>query len=187
MTFRPTLLHLLTLLLVSLTCTAGAMPSAPPPPPIEQNRQFDETPKARPARFTWPLAPPHPVLRPFEPPSTAYGPGHRGVDLGTAPNAPILAAGPGVVVFAGPVAGRGVVSIDHAGGIRTTYQPVAAAVTRGQHVEGGTPIGRLTADSPTAGHCREPCLHWGARRDEQYLDPLGLLSTGRVRLKPWDP
>ncbi|HEX5404843.1 MAG TPA: M23 family peptidase, partial [Pseudonocardiaceae bacterium] len=33
-------------------------------------------------RFHWPLAPPHPVLRPFQAPSTPYGPGHRGVDLG---------------------------------------------------------------------------------------------------------
>jgi murein DD-endopeptidase MepM/ murein hydrolase activator NlpD len=171
MTFR----HLLTVVLVSLTCMAGtvrAMPSGIPPPDL---------PLARPGRFTWPLAPPHPVVRPFQAPSTPYGPGHRGVDVSAPVDAPVLAAGDGVVVFAGPLAGRGVVSIDHAGGIRTTYEPVTAVVAPGQRVDRGTVIGHLTA-----GHCPDTCLHWGARRGREYLDPLGLLSTGHVRLKPWD-
>lgn len=164
------------LAVVSLICSAGAakpVGGAGLPPP--------DLPLTRPGRFAWPLAPPHPVIRPFQPPSTPYGPGHRGVDLGTQQDAPVLAAGAGVVAFAGTVAGRGVVSIDHAGGIRTTYEPVAAVVTPGQRVDLGTVIGKLTA-----GHCPQACLHWGARRGEEYLDPLGLLSTGQVRLKPWD-
>ena len=224
MTFR----HLLTLLLIPLTCTAAAIPLAPrpitppplapttapapfgppslgpaaaappptapapsaPPPagspprpgaPPSHLSPGSELPRAGPGTFVWPLAPPHPVVRPFEPPPTPYGPGHRGVDLGTALAAPVLAAGDGVVVFAGPVAGRGVISIDHPGGIRTTYEPVVPAVVAGQRVERGTVIGTVTA-----GHCPEACLHWGARRGDEYLDPLGLLSTGRVRLKPWD-
>ncbi len=31
------------------------------------------------------------------------------------------------------------------------------------------------------------CLHWGARRGAEYVDPLGLLGSGRVRLLPWRP
>jgi murein DD-endopeptidase MepM/ murein hydrolase activator NlpD len=171
MTFR----HLLTLVLVSLTCMASTvqvMPSGIPPP---------ESPLARPGRYGWPLAPPHPVVRPFLAPLTPYGPGHRGVGGGAPGQPPGLGAGDGVVVFAGPVGGRGVVSIDHAGGIRTTYEPVTTVVARGERVERGTVIGHLTA-----GHCPDTCLHWGARRGLDYLDPLGLLSTGHVRLKPWD-
>src|SRR5205807_1212175 len=45
------------------------------------------------AGFGWPLAPPHPVLRRFDPPATRYGRGHRGVDLGAPAGAPVLAAG----------------------------------------------------------------------------------------------
>jgi murein DD-endopeptidase MepM/ murein hydrolase activator NlpD len=103
------------------------------------------------------------------------------VDLGSLPDAQVLAAGDGVVVFAGPLAGRGVVSIAHAGGLRTTYEPVTALVHAGQRVARGTVIGVLTP-----GHCVEVCLHWGARRGAEYVNPLGLLSSGRVRLLPWD-
>ena len=55
------------------------------------------------------------VVEPFAAPAHAYGPGHRGVDLvwdGGAVRAP----SGGIIAFAGPVAGRGVVTIDHGGG-----------------------------------------------------------------------
>src|SRR3954453_1199592 len=55
------------------------------------------------AAFGWPLAGSPPVTRPFEAPLGPFGPGHRGVDLAAAPGAPVLAAGPGVVAFAGMV------------------------------------------------------------------------------------
>jgi murein DD-endopeptidase MepM/ murein hydrolase activator NlpD len=134
-------------------------------------------------RFDWPLAPPHPVVRPFEAPASPYGPGHRGVDLGGPAGAPVLAAGAGVVVFAGPVAGRGVVSVDHPNGLRTTYEPVAPAVRAGRRVSAGAVLGRLRL-----GHagCPGACLHWGVRRGEEYLDPLSLMGTGHVRLLPWE-
>jgi murein DD-endopeptidase MepM/ murein hydrolase activator NlpD len=106
------------------------------------------------------------------------------VDLGSQPNAEVLAAGDGVVVFAGLLAGRGVVSVAHAGDIRTTYEPLTAVVSAGQRVTRGTVIGLLMP-----GHHGCPalaCLHWGARRGPTYVDPLGLLSTGRVRLLPWE-
>ncbi len=132
--------------------------------------------------WTAPLAGALPVTRPFEAPAHAYGPGHRGVDLGGAPGTPVLAAGDGVVVFAGMVAGRPVVSIDHAGGLRTTYEPVTPSVGAGQRVARGLPVGTLA--SGHAGCPVEACLHWGLRRGETYLDPLQLLSVPRVRLLP---
>ncbi len=122
------------------------------------------------------------VTRPFDPPPDPFGAGHRGVDLAGSPGARVLAAGAGVVVFAGMVAGRPVVSIDHPGGLRTTYEPVVPSVAAGQPVARGSPIGTLSA-----GHAGCPvaaCLHWGLRRGEVYLDPLGLVRPVQVRLLP---
>jgi murein DD-endopeptidase MepM/ murein hydrolase activator NlpD len=75
-----------------------------------------------------------------------------------------------------------VVSVDHAGGLRTTYEPVAAVVGAGQPVARGTVLGMLVG-----GHAGCPvaaCLHWGLRRGEVYLDPLSLLEPPEVRLLP---
>ncbi len=122
------------------------------------------------------------VTRPFDPPPDRYGTGHRGVDLAGAPGSPVLAAGDGVVVFAGMVAGRPVVSVDHTGGLRTTYEPVDPAVGAGQQVARGAVLGTLSG-----GHAGCPvaaCLHWGLRRGEDYLDPLSLLRPPEVRLLP---
>jgi murein DD-endopeptidase MepM/ murein hydrolase activator NlpD len=123
------------------------------------------------------------VTRPFDPPPSQFAAGHRGVDLGGTPWSTVLAAGDGVVVFAGMVAGRPVISIEHADGLRTTYEPVDPAVGAGQRVTRGSPIGTLLS-----GHARcprETCLHWGLRRGQSYLDPLALLRPPRIRLLPW--
>ncbi|SFO58293.1 Peptidase family M23 [Geodermatophilus obscurus] len=167
------------LLLAFLVATAAALAPVPagagPAPPA---------PTPTPA-WGSPLGDPPVVTRPFAPPPSPYGPGHRGADLGGAPGAVVRAAGDGIVVFAGMVAGRPVVSVDHAGGLRTTYEPVAPAVAAGQEVRRGDALGTLAA-----GHEGCPaaaCLHWGLRRGETYLDPLSLLRPPRVRLLPLSP
>lgn len=132
--------------------------------------------------YGWPLPGTPRVTRRFDPPPRRWLSGHRGVDLAGRPGEPVLAAGPGRVVFAGPVAGTGVVSIAHRGGLRTTYQPVKASVHAGQRVEEGDTIGVLQGGH--SGCPKAACLHWGLRRDRQYLDPLTLLGLGRVRLLP---
>ena len=122
------------------------------------------------------------VTRPFEPPPDPFGAGHRGVDLAGRAGDPVVSAGDGVVAFAGMVAGRPVVSVDHDNGLRTTYEPVESEVGAGQRVRRGAPIGRLAAghgDCPADG-----CLHWGLRRGTTYLDPMTLLRPPRVRLLP---
>jgi murein DD-endopeptidase MepM/ murein hydrolase activator NlpD len=122
------------------------------------------------------------VTRPFEPLPHPFAAGHRGTDLRGTPWSPVLAAGDGVVVFAGMVAGRPVVSIDHPGGLRTTYEPVDPSVAAGQSVARGSPIGGLAV-----GHSGCPvqaCLHWGVRRGKTYLDPFSLLRPPPVRLLP---
>src|SRR4051812_25603239 len=119
---------------------------------------------ARPApvgRFRRPLKPAPRVLRRFAVGPYPWSPGHRGVDLAADAGQDVLAAGPGVVVFAGRVAGIGVVVIDHAGRLRTTYEPVDAAVRVGTRTVAGARIGTLGA---WPGHCPVSCLHWGAIR-----------------------
>jgi murein DD-endopeptidase MepM/ murein hydrolase activator NlpD len=137
-------------------------------------------------RLEWPLRPRPAVVRDFDAPSPDWQPGHRGVDLSGAPGQPVYAAADAVVVFAGLLAGRPVVSLAHPGGLHTSYEPVLATVRAGQLVAGGSPIGELTTGHPG---CRAAaCLHWGAmwgpasRAD--YVDPLGLLESTPIRLKP---
>ena len=121
-----------------------------------------------------------PVVRGFDPPDQPWLPGHRGVDLLGTVGADIVAAMAGRVVFAGTVAGRGVVVVSH-GTLRTTYLPVRAVVRVGQQVGTGEVIGRLQAGHGCPGGS---CLHWGLKRGDTYLDPLSLLDAGPIRLLP---
>lgn len=135
--------------------------------------------------FVLPVPPPPTVLVPFTAPPQRYGAGHRGADLAAGPGTVIVAAGPGRVVFAGTVVDRGVVSVEHEGGLRTTYEPVTASVSAGAAVAAGQPIGTLDPGHPPCAPAT--CLHWGARLpDGTYLDPMALLGPWAVRLWPWD-
>lgn len=129
----------------------------------------------------WPLRPRPSVHADFSPPSTPWGAGHRGVDLVGEAGQPVRAALPGTISWAGPLAGRGVVVVDH-GTTRTTYEPVTVEVAIGSSVAAG---GRLGTLSTPGSHCPPlPCLHWGWIEDETYLDPLRLVGLGPVRLLP---
>lgn len=118
------------------------------------------------------------VLRPFSPPRTAFGPGHRGVDLELAAGAPVRTAGAGRVAFAGSVAGIRWVSVAHPDGHLTSYGPLAELRVRvGQFVERGQALALLAADGHGSGG-RDTGLHWGARdAGDVYLDPLTLLGN----------
>jgi len=133
----------------------------------------------------WPLRPRPEVVARFEPPSTRWGAGHRGVDLAGHVGQEVRAAAAGRVSFAGMLAGRGVVVVDH-GPTRTTYEPVDPSVPVGDLVRTGAPLGRLTL---FGSHCfPRACLHWGLIEGaEHYLDPLSLVGAGPVRLLPLGP
>ncbi|HZV27736.1 MAG TPA: M23 family metallopeptidase [Acidothermaceae bacterium] len=122
------------------------------------------------------------VLHSFARPMTLWGPGNRGVDLAARRGQPVYAVAAGEVAYAGLLAGRGVVSIQHTR-LRTTYEPVDAAVARGQFVGAGQLIGWVSA---IADNCGPPgsCLHWGAISAAGYVDPLTLLAPARPRLLP---
>ena len=129
----------------------------------------------------WPLWPQPAVLTPFAPPTSEYGAGHRGVDLAGEPGQTVRSALPGTVSFAGRIAGRGVVVVQH-GETRTTYEPVSSTISVGAAVAAGDAIGTLGL---VGSHCfPRACLHWGWLRASMYLDPLELVGVLRVRLVP---
>lgn len=143
--------------------------------------------RAESTRWRWPLPAPHTVLAPFEAPAHRYGPGHRGIDIAAgSPGAQVRAVAAGTVRFSGRVAGRGVVSVQHADGLISTYEPVVGAVEVGSPVAAGAVLGALGSPSELS-HCSgTPCLHLGARRGEGYVDPLLLLGGhGPSVLLPW--
>lgn len=122
----------------------------------------------------------HTVLRAFDHLEHNWLPGHRGVDLASRPGEEIRAAGPGRVAVAGRVVDNNVVSIEHDTGLRTTYLPVTPSVSVGDMVDTGDVIGTIEE-----GHCLiGACLHWGAKRDDRYYDPLSLLGAITIRLYP---
>lgn len=137
-------------------------------------------------RYSFPVRP-GTVVRGYDAPPKPWMPGHRGVDLEVVPGQGVVAAGAGTVAFAGTVAGRPVVSVDHPDGLRTTYEPVAAVVDRGAAVTAGEEIGRIAGAH--VGCPAAACLHWGARLSsdpDAYVDPLGLLGAEHtpIVLKP---
>lgn len=139
-------------------------------------------------RWRWPVAGPPPVAAPFEAPEHRYAAGHRGLDLGPVEaGTEVRAVEAGTVRFAGTVAGRGTVSVVHADGLLSTYESVDAAVAEGDRVETGDLLGTV-ADAAGASHCApELCLHLGARRGHDYLDPALLLGLwGPSVLLPWE-
>ena len=144
------------------------------------------TARADDGRLDWPLRPRPAVMRAFDPPAVRWNRGHRGVDLAGAVGQTVYAAAPGTVVFAGELAGRPVVSVSHPGGLRTSYEPVRAAVRVGQLVDSGRALGELIAGH--AGCGAAACLHWGAMwgaaAHGDYVDPLGMVELTPVRLKP---
>lgn len=89
------------------------------------------------------------------------------------------------MTFAGVIAGRGVLVLSHAGGLRSSFEPVSTALPVGSQVATGQAVATL---SGVAGHCAPTsCLHWGVRRGEVYLDPLTLVGPVQVVLVPASP
>ncbi|MFZ3494389.1 M23 family metallopeptidase [Streptomyces sp. 5.8] len=165
---------LLLTLLLTLGLTLAPPPTAPGPPELRRAPSTAGAPGGR------PLPSPLTVVRWWDPPPTPYAAGHRGVDLAAPVGAELRAVGPGRVHYAGPVAGRGVLSLTLPNGLRTTYEPVRPLVAQGAEVTKGQVVALLT-DGP---HCPRPCLHWGLLHTNTYLNPLTLLPHPTPRLLP---
>jgi murein DD-endopeptidase MepM/ murein hydrolase activator NlpD len=124
------------------------------------------------ALWAWPIAAPHPIARPYLAPATPYASGHRGIDIRAAAGAEVRAPADGVVHYVGVVVDRPVLSIDHGGGVLSSYEPVESSLREGDVVRRGQVIGRLVT-----GHCKSgTCLHFGVRIHGEYVSPLLFLG-----------
>lgn len=128
----------------------------------------------------WPTGRPVPVPRRFDPPAQKWLAGHRGIDLRVTPGETVYAATDATVLYAGPLAGRPVISLEDSSGRRYTYEPVEPSIAVGDEVLRGAPIG-IALGGHYPGDNR---LHFGVKDGpDGYVDPLKLLG-GRIRLWP---
>lgn len=99
-------------------------------------------------------------------PSGVYG-GHWGVDFAAIPGTPVGTVAPGVVSFAGSVAGMLTVTVHHGGGVRTSYSYLASVlVPAGAVLSRGAIVGTSGTD-----HGAE-VVHLSLRSGDRYLDPM---------------
>lgn len=106
------------------------------------------------------------ITRSFDHSST-YGPGHRGIDFSTQNGSQVRAVAAGRVMWAGKVAGRFTITIDH-GAEKSTYDPVKPSVSAGDRVSAGQVIGHVSGRHKG---CKSACLHLGRVSGSTYLDP----------------
>lgn len=118
-------------------------------------------------RWAWPVMPPQ-VVGAYAAPPTPYAAGHRGIDLAATPEQHVTAPADATVRFAGVVVDRPVLTLDHGGGVLSSYEPLATELVAGQPVARGAVVGRLAS----GGHCAGSCLHVGVRVDGAYVSPL---------------
>lgn len=113
------------------------------------------------------------VLDPFRLPEGPFGAGNRGIEYATGAGDPIHAAAGGTVAFAGPVAGDLFVSVDHPGGLRSTYGFVGnLLVRRGDEVARGERVALASGS-----------FHFTVRLDGAYVDPEPLFGRRKVRVR----
>jgi len=95
--------------------------------------------------------------------------GHRGVDLeASADGVSVTSPADGTISFVGVVVDRPVITVDHGDGLRSSFEPVQSPLAAGDTVAKGDVIGTVLS-----GHCGPgPCVHWGVRLGEDYVDPL---------------
>jgi murein DD-endopeptidase MepM/ murein hydrolase activator NlpD len=131
-----------------------------------------------PPAWAWPVDGGHAILRPYLAPQSDYGAGHRGIDI--ASTAVLRAPADGVVRYSGTVVDRGVLSIDHGGGVISSFEPVTSSLHTGDVVHRGEVIGEIRP-----GHCAELCVHLGVRLNGAYVSPLNYLGgVSRAVLLP---
>ena len=114
-----------------------------------------------------------PVADPFRPPEDPYGPANRGIEYDTEPGQVVRAAAAGTVSFAGAVAGSLYVTVDHGGGVVSSYSfLMRISVRAGARVDQGRVVG-------VAGER----LHFSVRVDDDYVDPAAFIGVRRVRVR----
>lgn len=114
-----------------------------------------------------------PVNDPFRPPESPYGPGNRGIEYDTEPGDVVRAAAPGTVEFAGAVAGTLHVTVDHGGGLLSSYSYLERISVR---------VGTVVARGAVIGIAGER-LHFSVRLHGGYTDPDTFIGVRRVRVR----
>jgi len=113
------------------------------------------------------------IVRPYGP--TGRWSGHFGMDLAVPAGSVVRSVGSGTVTFAGVVAGRRSVTVDHGGGIRTSYSYLTAQlVSTGRRVGRGSPLGYSGI------HDGRAAVHLSLRKGVDYMDPLALTRCSLV-------
>jgi murein DD-endopeptidase MepM/ murein hydrolase activator NlpD len=122
--------------------------------------------------WVWPVSGAR-IVAPYAAPAHAYGPGHRGIDLEPrGGEAHVRSPADGVVAFSGVIAGRGILTIDHGGGLVTTLEPITSELHAGDAVGRGDEVG----DVSLGGHAPPGAVHFGVRLNGEYINPLLLLG-----------
>jgi murein DD-endopeptidase MepM/ murein hydrolase activator NlpD len=162
-------IHALVLPLLLFVIGPWSGPARPDPPGVGGLDVVAALPNGT---WAWPVT--GPVIRGFDPPTSPFGAGHRGIDIAVPVGTPILAPEAGTVTFAGRVGGELFVTLDHGGGLSSTYSWLSsAAVRKGDVVARGEPIGTTGVGHPGS---EVPHLHFGVRLDGAYQDPLAYLA-----------
>jgi murein DD-endopeptidase MepM/ murein hydrolase activator NlpD len=152
---------------VAATC-AASIPSSGSA--AEFHRPSDRAAEATAVgEWAWPVWP-FRLVEPYEQPAHRYAPGHRGIDLEPLDRTDVRAPAAGVVAFAGRVADRELLTIDHGDGFITTLEPVLATVEAGTQVAPGDIVGEVDR----GGHTVEGAVHFGVRLHGEYINPLAL-------------
>jgi murein DD-endopeptidase MepM/ murein hydrolase activator NlpD len=117
-----------------------------------------------------------------------WGVMHEGIDLAGPLGSPIVAAGDGVVIEAGPSAGFGHwILIQHSNGDVSLYGHMySVLVTVGEHVTAGQHIANIGSDGQSTG----PHLHFGVMRGgnrSAYIDPVPWLKARGVDVGAYNP
>ena len=103
---------------------------------------------------------------------------HSGADFRADPGTPVVAAGDGVVVFAGRQGGYGnVIYVNHGGGVVTRYAHLRRIETKQDApVTAGERIGQVGSTGRATG----PHLHFEVRLDGRAVDPVTAMTVAEL-------
>ena len=104
----------------------------------------------------------------------------NGLDIQTAPGAPVRAVMDGSVAFVGEQRGLGsVVVLEHPNGLRSYYSGVeASGLVQGQQVQRGSNFAKVAVQAgPDAGTANSALLHFEIKRGEMALNLENILGN----------
>ena len=170
------LIALLSILLCAATPRAAVASSEVAPPAPGASETSVDVPA-----WIWPLAGPRVIIEPYRAPAHEYGSGHRGVDLAADHGVAVSAPAAGIVAFRGTVVDRPLITIEHAGGLVSTFEPVMSPLAPGDAVAAGDVIGVVES----GGHTPTGAVHLGVRLEGDYINPMLLFGpVARAVLLP---